>query len=68
MSRLQIIVNALSKLECVSVERTASILGLTTFRVRVALSWAVTSVRRELSLYGSERQYYAYVAFIRQVH
>ena len=68
MSPLQIIVYALSELECVSVERTASILGLTTFRVRVALSRAVTSVRRELSLYGSERQYHAYVAFIRQVH
>lgn len=68
MTPLQIIVYALAELECLSVERIVSILRLTTFRVRVALSRAVKSVRNELSLYGSESQYHAYVAFIRQVH
>ena len=68
MTPIQIIVYALSELECMSIERTASILRITAFRVRMALSRSVMSVRRELSLYGSERQYHAYVAFIRQVH
>ena len=68
MTPLQIIVYALSELDCMSVERTASILGRTTFRVSLALSRAVRAVRNELSLYGSESQYHAYVAFIRKVH
>lgn len=68
MTPLQIIVYALSELDCLTVERTASVLGLTTFRVSLALSRAIKVVRNELSLYGSEGQYHAYVAFIRQVH
>lgn len=68
MTPLQIIVYALAELECISIERVASIFELTTFRVSLALSRAVKTVRKELSLYGSEGQYHAYVAFIRKVH
>ena len=68
MPPLQIIVYALSELDSLPVERIASILGLTTFQVSLALSRAIKVVRNELSLYGCEGQYHAYVAFIRQVH
>ena len=68
MTPLQRIVYALSELDSVSVERTASILGLPSFRVNLARIRAVKAVRNELSLYNCEDKYHSYVSFIRQVH
>ena len=68
MTPLQRIVYALSELDYFSLERIASILRISSFRVGLALDRAVRTVRNELSLYNCEDKYHSYVSFIRQVH